>query len=75
MVLIATSSIFTSVMKNSLQYRQIEPTVKKTTTKVTNPSIEGLSVTEATEKLTEIGLEADCHWQWFKSGESNSSKG
>ena len=54
----ATSSIFTSVMKNSLQYRQVEPTVKKTTTKVTNPSIEGLSVTEATEKLTEIGLEA-----------------
>ena len=53
----ATSSIFTSVMKNSLQYRQVEPTVKKTTTKVTNPSIEGLSVTEATEKLTEIGLE------------------
>ena len=28
--------------------------MKKTTTKVTNPSIEGLSVTEATEKLTEM---------------------
>jgi penicillin-binding protein 2B len=54
----ATSSIFTSVMKNSLQYRQIEPTKNKSTTKVTNPSIEELSVTEATEKLAEIGLEA-----------------
>lgn len=54
----AVSMIFNPVMKNSLQYLQIKPSQNKTTTKVSNPDLEGLSVQEAEQKLSEAGLKS-----------------
>ena len=54
----AVSMIFNPVMKNSLQYLHIEPTNKEEITKVTNPNVEGLTVEESKQLLSEQGLEA-----------------
>ncbi|WP_338469913.1 penicillin-binding protein [Niallia sp. XMNu-256] len=54
----AVSEIFKPVMKNSLQYLQVEPSDNKTVTKVTNPDLEGQSVQEAKQELSRQGLEA-----------------
>ena len=45
-----------SVMKNSLQYLQIKPSDQKIIETVPNPNVIGLSVDEATNKLTEKGM-------------------
>ncbi|KKI93742.1 penicillin-binding protein [Bacillus sp. SA1-12] len=62
---VPTSMIFNTVMKNSLQYLQIEPTEETETTKVEEeadsgmmlPSLEGMNTSEAKSKLKELGLE------------------
>lgn len=53
----AVADIFNPVMKNSLQYMQIEPTDSNKTTKVTNPDVEEQPIEEAKQILTEKGLE------------------
>ncbi|MGM7720268.1 penicillin-binding transpeptidase domain-containing protein [Metabacillus sp. Hm71] len=62
---VPTSMIFNTVMKNSLQYLQIEPTEETDTTNseeeadngMTLPSLVGMKTTEAANKLKELGLE------------------
>jgi len=53
---IPVSMIFKSVMKNSLQYLRIEPSDQKTIEAASTPKVTGLSVDQATEKITEKGM-------------------
>lgn len=53
---VPVSNIFKSVMKNSLQYLQIEPSNLKPVETVTLPDVTDLAVVEAEEKLKESGL-------------------
>ena len=50
------SQIFNSVMKNSLQYLQIKPNDQKVIEAAPIPNVIGLTVDEATNKLTEKGM-------------------
>ncbi len=50
------SQIFNSVMKNSLQYLQIKPNDQKVIEAAPTPNVIGLTVDEATNKLTEKGM-------------------
>ncbi|MCQ6273996.1 penicillin-binding protein [Bacillus sp. V3B] len=52
------SMIFNPVMKNSLQYLQVEPSNNKPVETVINPDVMNLSTDQAIEKLTNKGLEA-----------------
>ena len=53
---IPVSKIFNSVMKNSLQYLQIKPSDQNKVETAPIPNVIGLTVDEATNKLTEKGM-------------------
>jgi penicillin-binding protein 2B len=53
---VPVANIFKSVMKNSLQYLQIEPSDQKPIEAVTLPNMTSLAVSEAEEKLAQLGL-------------------
>lgn len=53
---VPVANIFKSVMKNSLQYLQIEPSDQKPIEAVTLPNTINLAVNEAEEKLAQLGL-------------------
>jgi penicillin-binding protein 2B len=55
---IPVSMIFNPVMKNSLQYLNIEPTQAKKVLSLTLPSVEGKTPEEAKKSLETLGLEA-----------------